>query len=211
MQNNQEQLQKLQRYVAEVSEHAEKLNSALRLAEERDQKQAALIRQLETKLTEHRVADPVVQQATRQHFFAELAKHIQASPLYQLSGQKLVILSDPVFIFGKGELGAEGEARLGPLASALLLASKTIPVEMPWALRVEGHTDRRPIRNNSRFASNWELSAARAVGILRFLSREGLDERHLQASGLAATHLRDLGDSKASHRRNRRIEIHLQF
>ena len=86
-----------------------------------------------------------------------------------------------------------------------------MPSEFPWRLRIEGHSDSRPLRSNPRFDSNWELSSARAVSLLQFLVAQGLPEDRLSAVGLADTNLRDPGSSKASHRRNRRIELHLIY
>ena len=85
------------------------------------------------------------------------------------------------------------------------------PDEYAWRLRVEGHSDSRPLRSNRRFDTNWELSAARALSMLRFLVAKGLPESRLSAVGLADTERRDPGDSSAAHRRNRRIEIHLVY
>jgi chemotaxis protein MotB len=133
------------------------------------------------------------------------------SALYEVQPDRLIVASDPVFIFGKGELGAEGRDRLTPLTDTLLGLVSQLPDEFPWRLRIEGHSDSRPLRSNKRFESNWELSAARAVSMLRFLVAQGLPEARLSAVGLADNRLRDPGDSSAAHRRNRRIEIHLIY
>jgi chemotaxis protein MotB len=124
---------------------------------------------------------------------------------------RLVIASDPVFVFGTGELGAEGQDRLRPLAAVLASLLAQLPEEFPWRVRIEGHSDSRPLRADRRFDDNWELSTARALGILQFLVANGIAEDRLSAVGLAATRLRDPGSSKAAHRRNRRIELHLVY
>jgi chemotaxis protein MotB len=122
-----------------------------------------------------------------------------------------VIANDPVFIFGKGEIGAEGQERLEPVLTALAETVDQLPQEYPWRVRVEGHSDSRPLRNNPRFDTNWELSAARALSMLQLLVDRGLPEDRLSAVGLADTQLRDRGDSKPAHRRNRRIELRLVY
>ncbi len=116
-----------------------------------------------------------------------------------------------MFIFGKGELGAEGQDRLQPLVAAMRGLLEQLPDAFPWRVRIEGHSDSRPLRTNKRFASNWELSAARALSVLKYFVSQGLPEARLSAVGLADTQLRDPGDSKAAHRRNRRIEVHLIY
>jgi chemotaxis protein MotB len=131
--------------------------------------------------------------------------------VYRVEKDRVVVAADPVFVFGTGELGAEGESRLHPLLEALHQAAATLPADLEWRLRVEGHTDRRPLRNSSRFPSNWELSTARAVSLLRFLQRSGISDDRLYAAGFAATRPAARGEGKAAHRRNRRIELHLEF
>lgn len=73
-------------------------------------------------------------------------------------------------------------------------------------VRVEGHTDSLPI-STERFPSNWELSAARAAGVARFLVESGLDPAKLTAAGRGEFHPIATNDSAKGRARNRRIEI----
>jgi chemotaxis protein MotB len=88
-------------------------------------------------------------------------------------------------------------------------ALQQLPADQPWRLRVEGHTDARPLRANRYFPTNWELSAARAVALVRYLEEFGIPAERLSAVALAATRPLDQGDNAAGHRRNRRLELHL--
>jgi chemotaxis protein MotB len=71
---------------------------------------------------------------------------------------------------------------------------------------IGGHTDDVPI-SNGRFASNWELSAARATAVARALIAAGLPSDRVVASGFGAHHPRDLGRDREARRVNRRIEV----
>ncbi len=205
------QLEAMRRHAGSIEHSLRQLNEALTRAERRNAEQTRLIERLEAELQAQRARDPGEHERQRRAFFRELRRQLPISALYEVLPDRLVVASDPVFVFGKGELGAEGQDRLTPMADALRRLVARLPEGLPWRLRIEGHSDSRPLRANPRFESNWELSTARSVGMLRFLVAQGLPEDRLTAVGMADTRLRDPGDSKPAHRRNRRIEIHLIY
>ncbi|MCP5301072.1 MAG: OmpA family protein [Chromatiaceae bacterium] len=209
-QSNQ-QLDAMRRHAAAIEESLRGLSDSLRRAEQRNVDQTRQIERLEAELRAQRAVDSDEQERQRREFFRALRRRLPVSTLYEVLPDRLIIAADPVFIFGNGQIGAEGQDRLTPLADTLRGLVAQLPPDFPWRLRIEGHSDSRPLRSNSHFNSNWELSAARAVSMLRFLVAQGLPEDRLSAVGLADTELRDLGDSAASHRRNRRIEIRLVY
>ncbi len=204
------QLQKLRDYVAEISVQVEGLQAALRKAETRNREQSALIGRLESQLRQYQANTAQGQARVRAAFFGRLAQQLPLSPVYQVKDDRIIIPADPVFVFSRASLGAEGELRLRALAAALREAIDTLPADQGWRLRIEGHTDPRPLKGNRAFASNWELSAARATAMLRYLVRQGLPEDRLEAVALAATAPLSRGRTRSDHRRNRRIEIHLE-
>jgi len=73
---------------------------------------------------------------------------------------------------------------------------------------VDGHTDRRPI-SNPQFPSNWELSTARAISVVRFAIDEGIPAARLSAAGFADKQPIDPRGGEDAYRRNRRIELKL--
>ena len=79
---------------------------------------------------------------------------------------------------------------------------------MDWILRVDGHTDRRPI-STAEFPSNWELSTARALSIVRHLIERGIPPERLAATGFGQFRPIDTGDTPEALARNRRIELKL--
>jgi len=204
----QSQLEKLADYLAEVQDQVSRLQAALEAAEARNREQTALIDRLEASLRAHEVCQPGEQDSIRQQFFSDLAARLEPSPVYRLEGDRVVIAADTVFVFSRAEIGAEGESRLHPLAVALQAAVEGLPEGIAWRLRVEAHSDARPLRANSRFASNWELSAARATEMLHFLARQGFPEQSLVAVAWAAT---IPAGGERDHRRDRRIELKLGF
>jgi len=211
MEQSNTQLEAMRRHAVAIQDSLQGLNDALKRAEQRNQEQTRLIERLEAELRALRATDPSEHERQRREFYRELRRQLPISALYEALSDRLIIASDPVFIFGKGELGAEGRDRLTPMVDTLGHLLSQMPTEFPWRLRIEGHSDSRPLRDNKKFESNWELSAARSVSVLRFLVDRGLPEERLTAVGLADTRLRDPGSSSAAHRRNRRIEIHLIY
>jgi chemotaxis protein MotB len=205
------QLDAMRRHAAAIEDSLKRLSDALLKAEQRNAAQTREIERLQMQLQAQRPHDPQQQALQQGAFFSALGDQLPVSALYEVLPDRLVIASDPVFIFGKGELGAEGQDRLTPLADTLRSLVAELPRRFPWRLRIEGHSDSRPLRSNPHFESNWGLSAARALGLLRFFVAQGLPEDRMSAVGLADTRLRAPGDDKAAHRRNRRIELHLVY
>ena len=205
------ELARLQGYVDQVSERLVTLQQLLIDAEQRNHEQSQLIDGLERELASYRAGARPGQEALRSRFFERLSAELAPSPVSLVRGESLVIAADPVFVFGTGEIGAEGQSRLLPTLAALSRAVGELPAGGNWYLAVQGHTDDRPIRNNARFPSNWELSAARSVAVLRYLIDRGVDARRVRAEGLAATRPLNPERSSAARRQNRRIEIRLQF
>lgn len=211
LEQTRSQLDKVSRHADAAASELAALRQRLGEAEQRNRLQARRIETLDQQASELRQQVPEVRQRWRRAVFGELAQHLPESPVASVDGTHLVIPTDPVFVFGTGELGAEGRQRLEPVAEALVAALNTLPPDLAWRLEVAGHTDRRPLRGNARFPTNWELSTARAVAVLRFLHERGVASRRLAAAGYAATAPLDEAINKAAHRRNRRVEVRLIF
>ena len=98
---------------------------------------------------------------------------------------------------------------LDKVATAMREIITNIPPDIPWVLRVDGHTDKRPLSGTGKFATNWDLSAARAIAVVRYLQSQGLPPEHLLAAGFGEFQPLDLGDTEDAFKRNRRIELKL--
>jgi chemotaxis protein MotB len=119
-----------------------------------------------------------------------------------------VFQSEVLFDSNSDQINPAGLDSLNKLAMAVSELNMEIPPEIPWVLRVDGHTDKRPILGGP-FKSNWELSAARAISVVRFLISKGIPPNRLVAAGFGEFQPLDPGDSDAALAKNRRIELKL--
>jgi chemotaxis protein MotB len=123
-------------------------------------------------------------------------------------GDRFVFQSELFFDSGSAVLSAEGRSELDKLAAALNDLEKQIPSEINWVLRVDGHTDVRPIVT-SQYSSNWALSAARAISVVQYLITRGVSPQRLVAAGFGEFQPIDPGTTEEAFRRNRRLELKL--
>jgi len=144
----------------------------------------------------------------RSDFFGRLREILEGRADVRIVGDRFVFQSEVLFDPGQAVVSTEGRPDLDTLATAIKQLEGEIPADVNWVLRIDGHTDKRPI-SNAQFASNWELSAARAISVAKYLVAQGVDPRHLVAAGFGEFSPIDPGDSDEALRRNRRIEFKL--
>ena len=180
------------------------LAQAKAAGEEKDEKIADLGKQLNIALA--RKVHELTQY--RSEFFGRLKQILGDNPAIVIRGDRFVFQAELLFASGSATLGDAGKAHLAALAETLTLVAKKIPDDINWILRIDGHSDKVPI-NNAFFASNWELSTARAVSVVRFLSSRGIPEKRMAAAGFSKYHPIDPADTTEAYRKNRRIEIKL--
>ena len=144
----------------------------------------------------------------RSEFFGRLRQALGDRPDIRIVGDRFVLQSEVLFPSGSANLDSDGEAKLREVAQTLREVTAKIPPDIDWVLRVDGHTDKQPVRN-STYGSNWELSTARANSVVQFLIREGIPANHLAAAGFAEFRPLDPHDDEIAYRRNRRIEFKL--
>src|SRR6266850_319173 len=145
----------------------------------------------------------------RSEFFGRLRAILGNRPDIRIVGDRFVFQSEVFFDTGQALLLPEGRAELEKLASALIDLDKQIPAEIAWVLRVDGHTDVRPIFNSPVFKSNWELSSARAISVVQYLVSLGVPAQRLVAAGFAEFQPLDTAATEEAYKRNRRIELKL--
>ena len=145
-------------------------------------------------------------QRYRSEFFARLRNILGSRPGVRIVGDRFVFQSEVLFQSGSAELGTEGRIQLQQLAETLLEISKEIPQELNWILRIDGHTDNVPIKTN-KFPSNWELSTARAISVVKFIVEQGIPENRLVAAGFGEFQPLDNNETSLARRKNRRIEL----
>jgi chemotaxis protein MotB len=148
-------------------------------------------------------------QRYRSDFFGRLRDVLGDRPEVRIVGDRFVFQSEVLFPVGSADLSASGRQQLRQLAGVLLEVRTRFPADLPWILRVDGHADRSPISGTGRYASNWELSAARAISVAQLLIGEGLPANHVAAAAFGDNQPLDPGDSFEALARNRRIELRL--
>lgn len=203
-----DQILLLNRNIAALQQQLADLNAALESARQKDEQQKVQIAELGQKLNEA-LASKVAELARyRSEFFGRLREVLGNRQDVQIVGDRFVFQSEVLFASGSAELGAQGKDQLNQLATTLILLAKDIPPQINWVLRVDGHTDKRPI-STPYFSSNWELSTARAVAVVKFLIDRGIPAEHLAATGFAEFAPLDAAETEDAYRKNRRIELRL--
>ena len=204
----QVQLRLLNRQILALRQQLASLASALELAEAANKDQDVQISDLGRRLNVA-LATKVQELARyRSEFFGRLREVLGARKDVRIVGDRFVFQSEVLFETGSAALGEAGRRQLGQLARTLTEIAVRIPKNLPWVLRVDGHTDRIPI-HTPEFPSNWELSTARAISVVRFLIDQGIPAEHLAATGFGEYQPLDPGLSEEALRRNRRIELKL--
>ena len=202
------QLTLLNRQIKALHEQLTALSAALELAQSTVSKQSAEIADLGERLN-LALASKVQQLVNyRSEFFGRLKKVLGNNPDLRVEGDRFVFQSELLFATGSADLGDQGRAQVRRLANTLSEISQEIPADIDWVLRVDGHTDRRPIKS-AEFPSNWELSTDRALAIIKYMISLGIDPKRLAATGFGEFHPLDDRENELAYARNRRIELKL--
>jgi len=202
------QVDLLNRQIAALREQLGLISNALKLAEEKSQGQALEISDLGKRLNVLLAEQVNELEKYRSEFFGTLRKVLGQNPNIRVVGDRFVFPSELLFDSGSATLGREGKRELAKLAITLDGIASKIPSDVSWILRVDGHTDRQPI-STEKFPSNWELSTARAVSVVRYLASQGIHAKRLAATGFGQYHPVDRSETAEAYQRNRRIEIKL--
>jgi chemotaxis protein MotB len=184
------------------------VEEALNISEQRDKDSQARIADLGQRLNVALAQRVQELERYRSDFFGRLRNVLASRPEFRVVGDRFVIQSEILFDAGQAILNPAGRPELDKVAAALVDAAREIPPDINWVLRVDGHTDRRPIAS-AQFPSNWELSAARAIAVVRYLATRGIPETRLLAAGFAEFQPLETGEGDDVFRRNRRIELKL--
>jgi chemotaxis protein MotB len=184
------------------------LNEALAAAEAKDKDAQARISDLGARLNVVLARQVQELQRYRSDFFGRLRELLRDRKDIRIVGDRFIFQSEVLFPSGQATMTPEGLAAIDQLASAIVELERQIPPEIGWALQVDGHTDARPIAS-SAFPSNWELSSARAISVVKYLISRGVPPNRLVAAGYGEFAPLEDGNSEEVLRRNRRIELKL--
>lgn len=196
----------LNQQIAALRRQLAALEDALEASSRKDRESQARIADLGSRLNVA-LAQKVQELARyRSDFFGRLREILGNRPGVRVVGDRFVFESEVLFDTGKSEMNPAGRLEIDKLAAALSDLEKEIPPEIPWIMRVDGHTDKRPIAGPR---SNWELSTERAIAVVKYLVSKGVPPQRLLAAGFGEFQPIDPGDSEEALRRNRRIELKL--
>ena len=190
----------------EIQSLGAKLNAALaKVASE--QKIRAELEEKERKRLENETKNL---REYRSVFFGRLKKILGGIEGIDIVGDRFVFSSEVLFDRGSAELGLAGKLQLDTISNVLKDISEKIPEDINWVLRVDGHTDRTPVGQNSIFKDNWELSQARSLSVVKYMINiHAIDPKRMSAAGFGEHQPISFSDSKEALAKNRRIEFKL--
>jgi chemotaxis protein MotB len=202
------QVELLNQQIAALRRQLATLEDALDVSEKRDKDAQARLADLGARLNIALAQRVQELSRYRSEFFGRLRAILGNRPDIRVVGDRFVFQSEVFFDAGQAILQPEGRAEIDKVVAALGELEKQIPAEIAWVMRVDGHTDTRPIAS-AQFPSNWELSAARAISVVQYMISKGVSPQRLVAAGFGEFQPLDTAQTDEAYRRNRRIELKL--
>lgn len=204
----QDQVTRLSNQLTSLRQQLAALNQALEASELKDQEQQAVIANLGQRLNTALASKVMELNQFRSEFFGKLRQALGVRDDIRIQGDRFIFQSEVLFASGSATLASGGQAEMSKLADTLSAIMTTIPDDVNWILRIDGHTDILPIRT-AQFPSNWDLSTARALSVVKYLISRGIPAERLAATGFGQFHPLDDADNQDAYSRNRRIEMRL--
>jgi len=200
------QVEVLNQQIAQLRRQLGALQEALEVSEKKDKDAQSRLTDLGQRLNVALAQRVQELSRFRSDFFGRLRDILGNRPDIRIVGDRFVLQSEVFFDTGQSVLKPEGRNELDKIATALLELNRQIPQDIAWALRVDGHTDVRPISGGR---TNWDLSAARAIAVVQYLIAKGMPPQRLVAAGFGEFQPIDPGTTEEAYSRNRRIELKL--
>lgn len=203
------QIQELTKQIEILNSHLDGLSSNFKAVKNDNEQKETQIKGLLEKLKSLKTTTQEFNLAKyRSEFFEKLQQALGNRNDINIRGDRFVFQSEVLFMSGSWDLQNEGKKQLEQLAQTLKNITTTFPKEINWILRIDGHTDKKPIKNTI-LKSNWELSSNRAISVVNFLISQGIQPYRLAATGFGEFQPIDDGEREESYTKNRRIEIKL--
>jgi chemotaxis protein MotB len=204
----QRAVERLTASITALRQQLSRIEAILEASELKDKEQQAIIANLGKRLNAALAAKVEELAGFRSEFYGRLRQLLGNRGDVRVEGDRFIFQSELLFGSGSAELGVAGQQGLAQFAQTLLDISATIPPDIKWILRVDGHTDKQPIAT-TRFPSNWELSTARAISVVKFLVAQGVPSNKLAATGFGEFQPLDNANTPQAFIKNRRIEMRL--
>ena len=177
---------------------------------EEEKKDKAEIFKLKQKDRERLEAEAKELKKYQSKFFAEVEKALENQEGIKIKGDRFIFSSEILFEKGKANISTQGIDQIRLVSDIIKTISSKIPPEINWVLRVDGHTDNMPLSGQGIYKDNWELSQARALSVVRYMSDQfNIPPGRLAATGFGEHQPFDLRDTEEARAKNRRIEIKL--
>ncbi|RWF72720.1 MAG: peptidoglycan -binding protein, partial [Mesorhizobium sp.] len=185
------------------------LEEALNVSETRDRESNTKIADLGRRLNVALAQRVQELNRYRSDFFGRLREILADRENIRIVGDRFVFQSEVLFPTGSEVINDAGKDEMKKLADAIIDLQKEIPPEINWVLRVDGHTDDKPLSGTGRYRDNWELSTARSTSVVKFLIENGVPANRLVAAGFGEFQPLDPADTEDARNKNRRIELKL--
>lgn len=180
------------------------LNAALARAAAEERRR----RQLEEDERKRLEAETKNLEKYKSEFFGRLRDVLGAQEGVKIVGDRFVFSSEVLFPVGSAELAPAGRAEIAKIADILRSIAGDIPEGIDWVIRVDGHTDDVPLSGQGAFKDNWELSQARALSVVRYMSDFlGIPPDRLAANGFGQYQPVNPANTPEARAQNRRIEL----
>ena len=202
------QISLLNKQIDDLKIQLASIASSLDLTQRQNESKDVEIANLGQKLNVALAAKVEELQQYRSEFFGKLRTLLANRPGITVLGDRFVFQSEVLFPVGSAELTQAGNAQMTALAVTIKDIAAEIPTDVHWVLRVDGHTDPQPVKGG-QFASNWELSAARAITVVKLLIADGVPADHLAATAFGEYQPFGPGDTPDAYAKDRRIELRL--
>ena len=203
------QVELLNQQIAALRKQIAALEEALNASEARDRESNTKIADLGRRLNVALAQRVQELNRYRSDFFGRLREILADRENIRIVGDRFVFQSEVLFPTGSDAINAEGQVEMKKVADAIIELQKEIPPEINWVLRVDGHTDNKPLSGTGRYRDNWELSSARATSVVKFFIANGVPANRLVAAGFGEYQPLDGADNDEARRKNRRIELKL--
>ena len=203
------QVELLNQQIAALRKQIGALEAALDASEQRDRESNTKIADLGRRLNVALAQRVQELNRYRSDFFGRLREILSDRENIRIVGDRFVFQSEVLFPTGSEVINEAGRTEMKKLADAIIELEREIPPEINWVLRVDGHTDNRPLSGSGRYRDNWELSSARATSVVKFLIENGVPANRLVAAGFGEHQPLDTADTEEARTKNRRIELKL--
>jgi chemotaxis protein MotB len=203
---SQIQIEQLSRELKTLNDYLNNASAMFKVSQEENEKKDIEIQGLLQKLKN--MTKDFDLGKYRSEFFGKLKDAIGKRADISIRGDRFVFQSEVLFTSGSWNLEKSGQDQLVFLAKTLKEITANFPKNINWILRIDGHTDKRPIKND-QVRSNWELSSNRAITVVGFLMSQGIPPNRLAATGFGEFQPIDTAETEESYSKNRRIEIKL--